>query len=277
MTAATEAQRAAFSAMAFNPRQLRGPGGRWIDSAGSPGPTRSSEVKLPPRSPVKAAPRAAIFTDGWMHREDPAERAAGFWQGRFSDQRAIRQVFRNIATGKGDPTDGLNLDTDRNWDMTYLRAEQPPPRGVGWEEWTAQHGGNVPRVYDRDDLRDELVNAGRWLHEALAAAPTSTAPLYRGLRMDRADVPKVGDSWDSDVISWAEDRGWAEVYAGMEEDPTLGRVGKTEVVLRLSGKKRSVDLGPEYLDEHLTQGRYRVTRVTGTGNRRFVTVEEVTE
>lgn len=257
MDLTTWRQRAAFSAMAFNPRQLRGPDGRWVNSMGGSGPIRSAKVRLPPQPPIKVAPRAAIFTDGWMHRDDPAERAAGFWQGRFSDQRAIRQVFRNIGAGRK-PLDGVDLD--RGFNMTYLRV--------------APNSEDEGRVYDKTDLANELTSAGRWLHEALAAAPTSTAPLYRGLRMDRADVPKVGDSWDSDVISWAEDRGWAEHYASLPEDADLGRKGKTEVVLRLSGKKRSVDLGPECLDEHLTQGRYRVTRVTGTGNRRFVTVEE---
>jgi hypothetical protein len=248
---------------AFNPSQRRGPDGKWVKMGGA---------ALPVYRPVKPVPRGAIFADGWMHRTDLAERAAGFWQGRFGDQRAIRDVFRNINAGR-EPMDGINLD--KGFNMTYLRVEERPPLGIGWEQWEADHPDGGPRVYDKDDLRDELTNAALWLRESLADAPVTRQPLYRGLRMKKADIPAVGDAWDSDVISWAEDRGWAEVYAMREEDPELGRVGEMEVVLKLAGPKRSVDLGPELLDEHLTSGRYRVTRVSGKGRKRFVTVEEV--
>lgn len=242
-----------------------------------PRPTASEKVKLPKQPKLKVANRSAIGAEGWMTRDDPARRAMGFWQGRFSDQRAIRQVFRNIAAGKKDLVDGLDLDKNRNWDLTYLNVEEPPPLGVGYEKWVEQHNGEPPLVFDRADLKNELISAGRWLHEALADAPVTTQPLYRGIRMNRADLPAVGDQWESDVASWAEERYWAEHYARQPEDAKYGRVGDTEVVFRLNGPKRSVDLGPDLLDEHLTQGKYKVTKVSGSGRKRFVTVEEVGE
>jgi len=265
------------AAFRFDPGQRRDEGGRWTDTGGGTPPpprarsrrsrtavraTPSDSVELPPQPPLKAAPRGSIFAEGWMDSDDPAERAAGFWQGAFRDQRAIRSVFRNITEGKADPLDGIDLD--RGWNLTYLRVEPP-----GTEE------GSDARVYDKGDLRNELISAARWLHRSLADAPVTTQPLYRGMRMRRSEVPKVGESFDADVVSWAEERYWGEHYAELPEDESLGRAGDTEVVFRLNGPKRSVDLGEGYLDEHLTQGRYRVTRVTGTGRRRFVTLEEV--
>lgn len=289
-----QAARAAIGGLllAFNPNQRRGDDGKWTKIGGGSGPsvraeraarrglrpTASDSVELPPRPGVKPAPSGSIMGPNWIGLEDPGDRAAHFWQGRFSDQQAIRQVFRNISAGR-DPVDGLDLETNRNWDLDYLRAERPRPRGVSWEEWEEKHpnGEGAPRVYDRADLRDELVNAGRWLHEQLANAPVTTQPLYRGMRMKKADVPQVGEEFDVDVASWAEERWQIERYAWMPEDPELGRVGEMEVVLRLNGPKRSVDLGPGLLDEHLTQGRYRVAKVSGRGRKRFITLEEVAE
>lgn len=287
---ATEQQRAAFAAMAYNPHQRRGEDGKWIKMGGGDGPsvraqratrrglrpTMGDSVKLPPRPPVKAAPRGSFMGPAWDYIEDPDERASRFWQGRFSDQQAIRQVFRNIAAGK-DPVDGLHLETNRNWDLHLLRSELPRPPGVSWEQHEAKYPDGGPRVYDREDLRNELVNAAVWLHEQLADAPITTQPLYRGMRMKAADVPKEGETWESDVISWAEQRWQVERYAWMPEDPELGRIGEMEVVVRLNGPKRSVDLGPGLLDEHLTQGKYRVVKVSGKGRKRFITVEEVPE
>jgi len=271
---------ASAGTLAYDPRQRRGPDGKWIKIglgvATAPGPVRSEHVRLPPQPRVKVAPRGSMAGQGswWTLNEDLAERASHFWQGRFSDQRAIRQVFRNIAQGKEDPVDGLNLDTNPNWDLTYFRVDKPVPRGVSWEQWEAEHPHGDP-VFDREDLRNDLVSAARWLHQSLAAAPVSRQPLYRGLRMKKDDLPQVGDEFDADVISWSEDRDWGEIYASRDEDPSLGRVGEMQVVLKLAGPHRSVDLGPELLDEHLTQGRYRVKSITGRGRRRFVTIEEV--
>lgn len=285
-----QAARAAIGGLllAFNPSQRRGDDGKWIKMGGGDGPsvraqraarrgirpTASDSVKLPPRPSVKAAPRGSFMGPAWDYIEDPDERASRFWQGRFSDQQAIRQVFRNIAAGK-DPVDGLDLENNANWDLHLLRSEHPRPLGVSWEQYEEQYPDGGPRVYDREDLRNELVNAGIWLHEQLASAPVTTQPLYRGMRMKRADVPEVGDTWGSDVMSWAEQRWQVERYAWMPEDPELGRVGEMEVVFRLNGPKRSVDLGPHLLDEHLTQGNYKVVKVSGTGRKRFITVEEV--
>jgi hypothetical protein len=270
----------------FDPNQRRGDDGKWIKLGDGPSvraqraarrglrPTASDSVKLPPRPAVKVAPRSSFMGPNWVSIEDPDQRASYFWQGRFSDQQAIRQVFRNIAADK-DPVDGLNLETNSNWNLHFLRTEQPRPPGQSWEDYEAQYPDGGPRVYDRDDLRNELVNAASWLHEQLANAPVTTQPLYRGMRMKRGDVPKVGDTWGSDVMSWAEQRWQVERYAWMPEDPELGRVGEMEVVFRLNGPKRSVDLGPDLLDEHLTQGKYRVVKVSGKGRKRFITVEEV--
>jgi hypothetical protein len=272
----------------FNPSQRRGDDGKWIKLGNGPTaraeraarrglrPTASDSVKLPPRPAVKVAPRGSTMGPNWDQLDDPDDRAAHFWQGRFSDQQAIRQVFRNIAAGK-DPVDGLNLETNRNWDLHLLRTEEPRPPGMAWEDYEAAYPDGGPRVYDRDDLRNELVNAGVWLHEQLANAPVTTQPLYRGMRMKRDDVPAVGDTWGSDVMSWAEQRWQVERYAWMPEDPATGRVGEMEVVFRLNGPKRSVDLGEGLLDEHLTQGKYRVVKVSGKGRKRFITVEEVEE
>lgn len=291
MPTAARAQAAiAAVLLAFNPDQRRGEDGKWVRVGGGSGPsvraqratrrglrpTASDSVELPPRPPVKPAPRAYGMGPNWVGMEDPDDRAAHFWQGRFSDQQAIRQVFRNIAAGR-DPVEGLNLDTNRNWDLHYLSTEHPRPLGVKWEDWEAQHPDGGPRFYDRNDLRNELINAASWLHESLANAPVTTQPLYRGMRMKAADVPEVGDTWESDVISWAEQRWQVERYAWMPEDPELGRVGEMEVVFRLNGPKRSVPLGPNLLDEHLTQGKYKVVKVTGSGRKRFITVEEVAE
>ena len=286
----TTAARAAIDALllAYNPLQRRGDDGKWIKMGGGDGPTvraeratrrglrptASDSVELPPRPAVRPAPRFSTGGPNWASVADPDERASRFWQGRFSDQQAIRRVFRNIAAGR-DPVDGLNLETNHNWDLHLLNTEIERPERISWEDWEAQHPDGIPKFYDREDLRNELVNAGIWLHEQLAAAPITTQPLYRGMRMKAADVPKVGDTWGSDVMSWAEQRWQVERYAWMPEDPELGRVGEMEVVFRLNGPKRSVDLGPGLLDEHLTQGNYRVAKVTGKGRKRFITVEEV--
>lgn len=263
----TTAARAAIDAMvlAFNPHQRRGPDGKWVKVGGF---TPSSRVKVPEARPFKAsnwrtAGMSVIFDDGWPSHDDIEDRAVGFWQKRFTNQQGIRQVFRNMAAGKtgDDLYDGVDRDSfmhmgARVYDSKDPDADQPP-------------------YFDQADLEADLSNAAGWLHMQLADAPMTTQPLYRGLRMKKGELPSVGDEWDSDIVSWAEDRDWASYYAGIPEDKELGRVGDIEVVLRLSGPKRSVDLGPDALDEHITQGRYRVTRVTGTGRRRFVTVEEV--
>lgn len=274
---------------AFNPNQRRGDDGKWVKIGGSGPtvraeraarrglrPTASDSVKLPPQPPIKPAPVGSFMGPNWVGSNDPEERASHFWQERFSDQQAIRQVFRNIAAGQADPTASLNLDTNPNWDLTYLRTEPPRPVGQSWEQYEALYPNGVgsPRLYDREDLRNELVNAARWLHESLADAPVTTQPLYRGMRMKKADVPEVGATFEGDVMSWAEQRWQVERYAWMPEDPSLGRVGEMEVVFKLRGPKRSVDLGPGLLDEHLTQGKYKVVSVTGRGRKRFITVEE---
>jgi len=283
----TTAARAAIDALllAFDPNQRRGEDGKWIKMGGGGGssvraqrvarrglrPTKSDSVKLPPQPQIRPAPRFAMNTSPWMGMEDPADRAAHFWQGRFSDQRAIRQTFRNVAAGDDPMAQGV---LDNPLAPGYLHVTQDRPAGMDWDEWEAHP---KEQFYTEDDLRNELVSAARWLHESLANAPVTTEPLYRGMRMPRSAIPEPGDTWESDVISWAEQRWQVEQYAWKPEDPELGRVGDTEVVMRLVGPKRSVDLGPGLLDEHLTQGRYRVLKVTGKGNKRFITVEEVAE
>jgi hypothetical protein len=286
----TTAARAAIDALvaAYNPLQRRGDDGKWIKMGGGDGPsvraqraarrgvrpTMSDSVELPPQPPIKVAPRFGDWVDGWMRREDPADRASQFWQGRFTDQRAIRQVFRNISVG-ADPLEGVDLD-DPHLAPHYLQVTPDRPEGMDWDTWE-QHSQTLPKFYTREDLGNELISAARWLHESLANAPITTQPLYRGMRMNRSAIPEPGDTWESDVISWSEERWQSERYAWMPEDPALGRVGDTEVMIRLNGPKRSVDLGPDLLNEHLTQGRYRVVKVSGKGNKRFITVEEVAE
>lgn len=273
---------------AFNPHQRRGDDGKWIKMGGGGGPsvraqraarrgvrpTASDSVELPDQPPVKVAPRFGDYAEGWMREADPADRAARFWQGRFTDQRTIRQVFRNITAG-ADPLEGVDLD-DPHLAPGYLHVTPDRPEGMDWDTWE-EHSKTLPKFYTKEDLGNELVSAARWLHESLADAPVTTEPLYRGMRMNRSAIPEPGDTWEADVISWAEQRYEVERYAWMPEDPELGRVGDTEVVMRLRGPKRSVDLGPGLLNEHLTQGRYRVVSVTGRGRRRFITVEEVAE
>lgn len=270
---------------AFNPKQRRDENGRWTKIGGGGGPsvraqriarrglrpTASDQVKVPEMRPFKdsrfaTAGTSVIFDDGWPQNDDPDDRYSGFWQKRFTNQRAIRQVFRNMAAGKtGDELyDGVDMDSFMHMDARTYDPNAP------------EDDPGTP-YFTEDDLKADLHNAAVWLHTQLAQAPVNTNPLYRGMRMRASEVPKPGDEFSTDVASWAEERFWGEHYARLEEDPSLGRVGDIEVVFRLNGPKRSVDLGPGKLDEHLTQGRYRVTRVSGQGRKRFINLEEVAE
>lgn len=225
----------------------------------------SQAVKLPPQPPLKTPPERpyegvplhghlTVWED-WQRDPTPAGRAVGFWQKYLFDQQMIRRVFDNMATGKNDLLDGVDLDSGFE---TYLEAT----------DW------NKKPIFDKNDLRNDLVSAARWFHEQLQNPQTTARPLYRGMLIDRKQIPNPGDTFSNKLASWAEDRYWAEYYAGQKPMPEFGRTGDTEVVFRLQGNKKSVPLH-DGLGEHVAAGTYRVVRVTGSGRKRFITVEEV--
>lgn len=194
---------------------------------------------------------------GWITSTDIADRAKGFWFGRFADQQKIRAVYRNIAAGR-DPMDGVT--TTGSWYTSAI-------------SYNSKTGKERPLVTEHD-MRNDLISAALWITNVLRTAPQTTAPLYRGVLLHRRDIPAAGDRLTFDLASWAQERGWAEYYAGLPADAETGREGDTEAVYRISGFKHSVHLGSECLDEHLATGTYEVIKVSGRGRRRFITLRE---
>lgn len=225
---------------------------------------RKQPPKLPPQPDVKVLDRlqdVAPTGFDWMKSPDIDRRAKGFWFGQLGDQQRIRQVFRNIEAGR-EPLDGVDTSGRVSF---YSNAQSYQ---------SVLDGGFEPSTTEQD-MRNDLVSAGRWVASQMRDPKPSTQPLYRGIRMRSSELPQPGDRFSTDIASWAEERRWADHFARQPEDEKLGRVGDLEVVMRMQGPKRTVPLGSNYLDEHLAGGQYEVVSVSGKGRKRTITIREV--
>jgi hypothetical protein len=219
-----------------------------------------SNATAPPK--LKVMPQLAVgweFASGdepWVFDSDPDKRAVGIWASSFNGMDAVRQVMRNRAAGRSDFAD-FEFSSKR-FERTVLQMPD----------------------YTEADLKNDVLAAAMNLQDRLDNARTNKTRLYRGMRMSADDIPSVGFTFDQDVASWTANKGWAALYSDMDDEYHRGDVA---VMMRLEGSHKSVDIDgdlPNFMrdsQEHLAGGRYRVKSVTGSGKRRTIVVEEVTD
>jgi hypothetical protein len=277
----------------FNPAEPRDSEGRWSDGPGGVVANAAGDVldlveKLPPTEKPKVIPRnlpsvkdpvsGEMFwpNEGstWQHSADLETRAGGVWSEYHDGMSNVRRIIDNRNSGKPD-MDGV--DPERGWLKQYQRVGE------------VQYGENGPRLgeviqkgelYTRDDMGVDLRNAATVLQRKMAGAPAHKSPLYRGMRMNGKDLPKAGETFSTPISSWAKQRSTAEVFAYASEAPNLGVIGDHAVVMRMTGKKKSADIGGIVAsgimdDEHVASGTFRVKRVTRKGKTVNIEVEQV--
>lgn len=216
--------------------------------------TRPPKLKVMPQLAEGWA--FAASSEPWVFNSDPDKRAVGIWASSFNGMDAVRQVMRNRAAGRPD-FDDFKFSSGR-FGMTVLKMPD----------------------YTEADLRNDVLSAAMNLQDRLDKAKTSKTRLYRGMRLSSDSMPAVGDTFDQDVASWTADKDWASVYANMDDQYHRGDIA---VMMRLEGSHKSTDIDddlPSFMrgsKERLAGGRYRVKSITGSGKRRTIVVEEVTD
>lgn len=211
--------------------------------------------------------QAHPFGARWQESADLEERAGGLWSESYDGNVSVRQAMANDKAGR--PTlEGVQ--TDRFWfKYNYLRIEDA--------------NGVAGKVYSEKNMAADIRNSAKVMQHKLDTAPTIRRPLYRGVKMNRDQIPKAGDSFEHDVASWTSDRGWAAVYANATDDASLGIVGDHAVVYRMVGSKKAADIDgivggyQRGSGEHIAAGKYRVNRVTRKGRAVNVEVEQIND
>lgn len=227
------------------------------------------------KDPVSGETFSASTGQPWQHSKDPEIRAGGLWSETYDGMLSVRQVVSNRKNGRPDMD---KVDPERGWLKRQYQA-------VG----EVQYGYNGPRLgeviqegnlYSKEDMGVDIRNAATVLQHKIDTAPTHRSPLYKGMKMTREGLPKVGETFSQDIGSWATKRETAEVFAYAGEVPSLGIVGDHNVVVRMVGAKRSADIGGIVAggvmdDEHIAAGTFRVRRVTRRGKSVNIEVEQV--
>ncbi len=250
----------------FNPSlHPRDEDGRWAEKAASRiGGGRGGRPEQPK---LNVLPRMAAhpFGSGWQENPDPEYRAIALWAESHAGHQAVKKAMDNIAAGR-QWDEGINFDHGR-FMLTYRRIED-------------EHG-EPDRVYNRDDLRADILSAAIEMQRLIDNPTTHKKPLYRGVRMNRDSIPKEGETFEVPQASWTEDKDWAGYFANLEVDST-GHLGDSSVVFRMTGQKRTTDIdqtvqsvGIQSGGEHLGSGRFRVKKVRGRGRRWSVQDEPV--
>lgn len=212
----------------------------------------------------------------WQSMDDVEMRAGGVWSEYYHGMRNVRQVIRNRKAGKPD-MEGVNPKD--GWLTQYQRVGE------------VQYGNNGPRLgevlkkgdlYTEKDMGIDLRNSATVLQNKMDNAPSHKTPLYRGMRIPRNKLPKEGETFSHDISSWSTSRDSAAVHAYRPEVPSLGIVGDTTVVMRMTGQKKSAFIGDIVgsgivNDEHIANGTFRIKRVTRKGNSANIEVEQVND
>lgn len=207
------------------------------------------------------------FGSGWQANPDLEKRAGAVWSESYDGNVSVRQIMHNRKAGRPDME---GVSTDRFWfKYNYMRIEDK---------------NGVPGVvYNHKNMAADLRNSATVMQSKLDAAPTIRTPLYRGIKMNRDQLPKAGDTFEHQVSSWTNQRDWAAVYANASDDPKLGIVGDHAVVMRMVGPKRAANVDAIMGDyqrgagEHIAGGKFRVRRVTRKGTAVNVEVEQVND
>lgn len=216
-----------------------------------------------------------------LYEEDPEFRATCdaitlYTQGSF---RNIRQAAELVATGKIEPVARLSGETDLNKPLSY--ATNPLAKYVNY--------------FDGQDVTKEspttIMEAGKLIHQAIAASPPSDRSLYRGVRAGyvrriayRPDgtidlegstvelsyrIPKVGDSFDlAGTSSFTDSEATAKNFSLYQSGkPKAGAVGRTDVPIVVEVKPGARALNVSALSpwkgqrEFVTAGRFKVAEV----------------
>ncbi len=116
-------------------------------------------------------------------------------------------------------------------------------------------------------LAEAHLQEGRVLLAAIANAPVTSEPLYRGLKMtdeqkdELVSRMKVGGKVDLNLCSWSTDIKAAGEYTGKGLG---GRFSSPRVIMQLVGDKQALNVGATPLaweKERLTDGRFTVLNV----------------
>lgn len=210
----------------------------------------------------------------WQRSADRHERAGAIWSDTFHGLHAVRETMRNLWAGRAHD-DGI--DPVRGWLSKYTDAGARYEPIPGMSNTVAAVKGTG--TYTREHMAADIHSAALTLQQRLAAAPVITKRLYRGMRLDPADIPTEGSTFDQDVASWTDQKDWAQVYAHAREDQFTR--GSHHVIMRMVGPKRASDMygilapGMNGSGEHIASGRYRVRKVSKRGRQVTVEVEQV--
>lgn len=170
------------TAFKFDPHQPRDSDGRWTDGPGGGLPA------------VKTFSSSAAGRQVWLTSDDPGKRGASIFAETYEGNRAIRRAATNLREGR-EPLDGVDVSPmHRVWDK-----KRP--------------GGG----YQREDLEADIVRGAQWLNDQLDSAPPS-GTLVRGMRIEPGKLPKPGDSFDGQPVSWS-DQSTAFAHAYNPNDP----------------------------------------------------------
>lgn len=208
------------------------------------------------------------FGSSWQSSSDMEKRAGGLWSESYAGHKQVTKAVANNKEGK--PTlEGVSLG-GHQYTLLQAGAKDLPD------------GTRQPGPYKEKNLKADIRNAADVLQHRMDTAPVHRSPLYRGILMNRKDLPKPGDTFDTPISSWAKRRETAEVYAYARPNEALGIVGDHAVVLRMVGSKKSADIGDIVGsgimdDEHLFQGKIRVRRVTRKGKSVNIEVEQAND
>lgn len=253
----------------FNPAlHPRDEDGRWADKISGKIGSRHGGGR-PEKPELNVLPNGTRWPFGsdWQENPDPEYRAIALWAESHAGHQAVKTAMRNISAGR-QWDEGIDFDHGR-FMMTYRRIED-------------EHG-EPDKLYNREDLRADILSAAIHIQELVDNPATHKKPLYRGVRMDRDSIPKEGETFEVPQASWTEDKDWAGYFASLEDDST-GHLGDSSVVFRMTGQKRTTNIdqtvqsvGIQSGGEHLGAGRFRVKKISGRGRRWSVQVEQVND
>ncbi len=175
MATVTEAQRAAFGAMAFNPGQRRGPDGKWIKMGGRGSAGSSKEARPKP---------------GAVARENDDQRITRTGERAYERSVAADRLYKRFRTDEWFDRSDENID----------RRE-----GVRSYFGDSQRINAQPRSGETTEGTDELI---REVDEAMALTRTKQPLLvFRGVSRDA-----LGGKGEGDIVSdpayWSTSMDW---------------------------------------------------------------------
>jgi len=226
-----------------------------------------SEGKSDPDMMIMSSADTYPFGKHWQASSNMEERAGGLWSESYAGHKQVTKAVGNNKAGR--PTlEGIDVAKGHQYTLLQAGAQDLPD------------GTRSPGKYKEKNLAADIKNSANILQARMDAAPIHSSPLYRGMLMKGENLPKAGDTFDTDISSWAKQRDTAEVFAYASEAPNLGIVGDHAVVMRMVGKKKSADIGDIVGagimdDEHIVNGKFKINRVTKKGKSVNIEVEQI--